>query len=37
MQLIPPGFHVYYLPFADDFRQIDREITAKSDILIFQL
>jgi len=30
MQIIPPGFHLIYLPFADDFRQIDRKITAKS-------
>ena len=29
MQIIPPGFHLIYLPFADDFRQIDRKITAK--------
>lgn len=31
IQIIPPGFHVLYLPFADDLRQIDRIIETKSN------
>ena len=31
IQIIPPGFHVYYMPYADDFRQIDRKITAEAN------
>lgn len=29
IQKSPPGFHLVYLPYADDFRQIDRKIEAK--------
>ena len=29
LQKNPPGFHLIYLPFADDFRQIDRKTTVK--------
>ena len=32
IQTLPPGFHVFYLPFADDIRQIDRNIKAKGKI-----
>lgn len=28
-QIAPPGFHLVYLPFADDFRKIDRELKKK--------
>ncbi len=38
IQTSPPGFHVIYLPFADDFRQIDRKLQAKasnSNIALF--
>jgi hypothetical protein len=34
IQTTPPGFHVIYLPFADDFRQIDRELKAESKNLL---
>ena len=27
IQIIPPGFHVIYMPYADDFRQIDKTTT----------
>lgn len=30
IQVLPPGFHVLYLPFADDIRQIDRTIETRS-------
>lgn len=30
IQTSPSGFHVIYLPFADDFRQIDRKLHAKA-------
>lgn len=30
IQVLPPGFHVFYLPFADDIRQIDRTIETRS-------
>ena len=29
LQITPPGFHLMYLPFADDFRQIDQKIEVK--------
>lgn len=29
IQKHPPGFHVVYLPYADDFRQIERVIETK--------
>ena len=29
IQISPPGFHVFYLPFADDIREVDRKIEAK--------
>lgn len=29
IQTSPPGFHVFYLPYADDVRQIDKQIVAK--------
>ncbi len=28
-QVCPPGFHLIYLPFADDFRQIEQNLSAK--------
>ena len=28
-QLTPPGFHVIYMPYADDFRQIDKTSNEK--------
>lgn len=31
LQITPPGFHVIYLPFADDFRQNDRELKAEKN------
>ena len=27
IQTMPPGFHVIYIPYADDFRQIDKTTT----------
>jgi hypothetical protein len=29
IQRCPPGFHLVYLPYADDFRQIERKIEAE--------
>ncbi len=29
LQLIPSGFHVIYMPYADDFRQISNKTEAK--------
>ena len=29
IQTIPPGFHVIYLPFSEDFRENDRKLEAK--------
>lgn len=29
MQITPPGFHLIYLPYADDFREIDKATTEK--------
>ena len=29
IQVSPPGFHVFYLPYADDIRQVDKQIVAK--------
>lgn len=37
VQVMPPGFHVIYLPYADDFRELDRKITAKSNFPIQHL
>ncbi|CAF0845279.1 unnamed protein product [Brachionus calyciflorus] len=31
IQTMPPGFQVLYLPFADDIRQIDRVVKAKTN------
>lgn len=29
LQTMPPGFHVIYLPFSEDFRETDRKLEAK--------
>lgn len=29
LQVTPPGFHLIYLPFSDDFRDIDQKIHIK--------
>ncbi len=29
IQITPPGFQVMYMPYADDFRQIDKTLTEK--------
>lgn len=31
VQMTPPGFHVIYLPFADDFRKVKLEDTARAN------
>jgi ATP-dependent DNA helicase 2 subunit 1 len=30
MQITPSGFHLFYLPFAEDFRNVDQKISLKS-------
>lgn len=32
-QISPPGFNVVYLPYADDYREIDRKIIKKSNLV----
>jgi hypothetical protein len=34
IQRCPPGFHLVYLPYADDFRQIERKIEAECNYFI---
>ena len=29
VQITPPGFHIIFLPFADDFRKVKYEVTPK--------
>ena len=29
VQITPPGFHIIFLPFADDFRKVNYEETPK--------
>ena len=29
IQIVAPGFHVIYLPYSEDFREIDKKIEAK--------
>lgn len=39
LQTTPPGFHLIYLPFADDFRKIEQKITvepSKENINLFK-
>uniref|UniRef100_A0A2Z5TRK7 ATP-dependent DNA helicase 2 subunit 1 n=1 Tax=Reticulitermes speratus TaxID=60591 RepID=A0A2Z5TRK7_9NEOP len=31
IQILPPGFHVVYLPYAEDIRTLNTESTAKAD------
>lgn len=32
VQLTPPGFHVIFLPFADDFRKVNYEETPRGEL-----
>ena len=29
IQVMPPGFHIYYLPYADDLREIKRKVVSE--------
>lgn len=37
VQLRPPGFHVIFLPFSDDFRKVKYEQTPKGKVFCFIL
>lgn len=36
VQISPPGFHVIYLPYADDFRKVKFEEQPKGTLHVFR-
>ena len=36
MQIAPPGFHILFLPFAEELRKIDVGETTKGEHIVLQ-